>query len=263
MNSGQNIRRDARNTKRIFTEGKRGPTVTARYRESIGHGLLTSASGQAESDARENRIDGARIRANISAMSRALVVALVALLPAGSALAQKIESAPIEAPTESHAPKKMPASLDQLKPTPAPTTPPAPAIAANLPKRTPEEIVGQFFDALKADRVDAAYDTLNAEFAMADRADESKTMRAQTQKALDAYGPVLGYEMIREEPLGTHLLRRTYVLTGEQLPLRWKFYFYKPTDRWKLIDLRIDDAIVEWFDEAARTQGAAKKPAAP
>jgi hypothetical protein len=57
---------------------------------------------------------------------------------------------------------------------------------------------------------------------------------------------------VREEKLGTHLLRRTYVLAGDQLPLRWKFYFYKPADRWKLIDLRIDDAIVEWFDEAAK-----------
>lgn len=195
-------------------------------------------------------------------MSRALAL-LAALLPATAALAQKIESAPTEAPTESHAPKKMPSRLEELRPTPTPGVPPPPAIAADRPKRTPDEIVSQFFAALKADRVDAAYDALNAEFALADRAEESKTMRAQTQKALDAYGPVHGFEMIREEPLGTHLLRRTYVLAGEQLPLRWKFYFYKPDDRWRLIDLRIDDAIVEWFDEAARLDGPARKPAAP
>jgi hypothetical protein len=58
---------------------------------------------------------------------------------------------------------------------------------------------------------------------------------------------------VREEKLGTHLMRRTYVLTGETLPLRWKFYFYNPDDRWRLIDLRIDDAIAEWFDDKKGT----------
>ncbi len=161
-----------------------------------------------------------------------------------------IESAPTEATAAPGAPKKLPSTLEALAPTPAP-----PAVAADRPARTPDEIVETFFSALKADRVDAAYDTLNAEFALADRADESKSMRAQTQKALDAYGPVLGSEMVREEKLGSRLMRRTYVLAGEQLPLRWKFYFYRPADRWRLIDLRIDDALVEWFDDAA------KKPA--
>ncbi len=163
-------------------------------------------------------------------------------------LAQKprIEAAPAENPTATPtAPRKLPSTL----PTP---TPAAPAIAKNTPNRTPDEIAAGFFDALKADRVDAAYDTLANEFALADRGDQEKSIREQTQKALDAYGPALGYELVREEKLGANLLRRTYLLTGAELPLRWRFYFYKPADRWKLIDLRIDDAIAEWFDDAGR-----------
>jgi hypothetical protein len=158
----------------------------------------------------------------------------------------KIESAPAEPPATPVAGKKLPDKLEK---------PPAP----EPPKRTPDEIVGTFFEALKADRVDPAYDTLKAEFAMADRGDaEAQGMRTQTQKALDAYGPVLGYELVREEKLGTHLLRRTYVLIGQVLPLRWKFYFYNPEDRWLLIDLRIDDGIAEWFDESAKAAKPAK-----
>lgn len=176
-------------------------------------------------------------------MIRALLFVVLAALPALAFAQSKIESAPAEAATPSNAPKKLPSSV--------PTPPPAEAVKQT--KRTPDQIVDEFFDALKADKVDAAYDTLDSEFAMVDRGEQSKSMRAQTQKALDAYGPVLGAEMIREEKLGTHLLRRTYVLAGDQLPLRWKFYFYKPADRWKLIDLRIDDAIVEWFDEGKAT----------
>lgn len=159
-------------------------------------------------------------------------------------LAHAIESAPAEDPAEAPASqKKLPSRLEPS---------PAPAIPAG-PKRSPDEIVGTFFDALKADRVDAAYDSLKTELAMADRAgNEATAMREQTQKALDSYGPVLGSEMVLEEKLGTHLLRRTYVLVGEVLPLRWKFYFYKPADRWFLIDMRIDDGIPAWFDEAAK-----------
>lgn len=171
------------------------------------------------------------------------------LLPflVASALAQpaRIESAPAEKSMPAPAPRKLPNTL----PTPTPAPPP---VAADLPKRTPDEIAATFFDALKKDRVDEAYDTLNAEFALAGGDDQGKAIRAQTQKALDTYGPALGYEMVREEKLGTHLMRRTYVLAGAELPLRWRLYFYNPSDRWRLIDLRIDDAIATWFDDGSR-----------
>ena len=155
----------------------------------------------------------------------------------------KIQTAPAEAAATPATGQKLPDKLVKPAPTPAP----------ELPKRSPDQIAATFFDALKSDRVDAAYDTLKAEFAMAERGDsEARNMRAQTQKALDAYGPVLAYELVREEKLGTHLMRRTYILAGEVLPLRWKFYFYQPADRWLLVDLRIDDAIADWFDASAK-----------
>lgn len=176
-------------------------------------------------------------------MIRALL--LLTLAFASTAFAQpKIQSAPPENKSTPDAPKKLPKDLADL-PTPTPTP------EKDAPKRTPDEIVATFFDKLEADRVDAAFDTLDAEFQMAS-GDQGRSMREQTQKALDAYGPVTGYELVREEKLGTHIMRRTYILTGETLPLRWKFYFYNPGKRWKLIDLRIDDAIAEWFDDSSK-----------
>jgi hypothetical protein len=169
-------------------------------------------------------------------------VLLVLAACCSSALAQSgIQNAPAEDTPATTAPKKLPSKLET--PTPASTPSPAPA-------RSPDEVASAFFDLLKADKVDAAYDTLKMELGIAERSpDEARKMREQTQKALDAYGPVAGYEMIREEKLGAHLMRRSYLLIGAVLPLRWKFYFYKPADRWMLIDLRIDDGIPEWFDE--------------
>jgi hypothetical protein len=163
-------------------------------------------------------------------MIRALLATL-ALATAALAQPAKIQSAPAEKGSTPAAAKKLPAKLEDLASTPPP---------ASAPARTPDEIVATFFDAIKAD------------FQMAG-GEQAKGMREQTQKALDAYGPVTGYELVREEKLGTHLMRRTYILAGETLPLRWKFYFYNPGDRWRLIDLRIDDAIAEWFDDKKGT----------
>jgi hypothetical protein len=41
---------------------------------------------------------------------------------------------------------------------------------------------------------------------------------------------------------------------NEDLPLRWRFYFYRSENKWKLVDLRVDDGIVELFDEVARNR---------
>lgn len=170
----------------------------------------------------------------------------VCMVACHAAFAQ-IESVPNSAPAETGESRKMPNTLEEArKPDPTPT--PAPAQAG----RTPDEIIQTFFDALKADRVEAAYSTLHSQFALQDRGGEAKKMEEQTQRALDAYGPVTGYELVREEKFGSHLMRRTYLLAGKNLPLRWQFYFYQAEKDWQLIDLRVDDALVEWFDPPKR-----------
>jgi hypothetical protein len=47
---------------------------------------------------------------------------------------------------------------------------------------------------------------------------------------------------------------------GKEFPLRWRFYFYKPQDSWRLIDLRVDDKLVAMFDES---EDGRPKDAAP
>jgi len=170
-------------------------------------------------------------------------VLLVLAACCSCALAQSgIQNAPAEDASTPSSSKKLPKTLDTPAPTPEPDS----------PKRSPDEVAAAFFNLLKADKVDAAYDTLKMELGIAERSpDEARKIREQTQKALDTFGPALDYEMVREEKLGTHLIRRSYLLIGAVLPLRWKFYFYKPADRWMLIDLRIDDGIPQWFDEQA------------
>jgi hypothetical protein len=165
-------------------------------------------------------------------------------------LAQKIESAPPEIREAPSSPKKLTDSLP-VKPTPTPETAPR-----KVDKRTPEQVVTEFFTALQADQVDAAYESLSAGSMLATKGQESSDIRSRTQQALDAYGPFSGFELIKTEHVGAHLERRTYLFLGEVLPLRWRFYFYKGSGEWKLVDLRVDDALVELFDEV----GTSAKP---
>ncbi len=66
------------------------------------------------------------------------------------------------------------------------------------------------------------------------------------------FGPISGYELLEEKTVGSTLLRRTCISFNSDLPLRWRFYFYKAQGTWKLVDLRIDDGLVELFEESIR-----------
>lgn len=118
---------------------------------------------------------------------------------------------------------------------------------------SPADAVEFFFAALKSNQVDGAYDALVKNTIIADRADDVKSLKDRTKQALDNYGPINGYEVVDEKTVGTCLLRRTCVSLNSDLPLRWRFYFYK-TDAWRLVDIRVDDGLVELFDEAGRAR---------
>ena len=111
-----------------------------------------------------------------------------------------------------------------------------------------------FFLALKAGQVDSAYDALVKESIIAERREDVSDLKERTQRALDNYGPVSGYEVVDEKTVGSSLLRRTCISLNADLPLRWRFYFYKSENTWKLVDLRVDDGLVELFEEAGRAR---------
>lgn len=118
----------------------------------------------------------------------------------------------------------------------------------------PAEIMENFFLALKSGQIDAAYDALVKGTIIADRAEDVAALKSRTKTALDSYGPVAGFEVVDEQVVGTSLLRHTCISLNSDLPLRWRFYFYKSGGGWRLVDLRVDDALVELFEEAGRAK---------
>ena len=145
----------------------------------------------------------------------------------------------------------------------APTPPAKPAVIAEAtpehPATTgelPEKIVNRFFGYLQRKDVDTAYDQLTRATKIAERAEDVKTLKAKTKEAINVFGAMGGYEVVSTKAVGERLVRYTVVSLGKEFPLRWRFYFYKPADAWKLIDMRVDDRLAAMFDEADEEKAA-------
>ena len=137
--------------------------------------------------------------------------------------------------------------------SPAPAAPAAPAEPA-AKHQDPAAAIGAFFLALKAGQVDAAYEGLVKGTIIAERKQNVDDLKESTKKALDHYGPVSGFEVVDTLQVGTSLMRQTCVSLNQDLPLRWRFYFYRSESGWKIVDMRVDDGLVELFEEAGHRQ---------
>ena len=133
-----------------------------------------------------------------------------------------------------------------------PVATPAPAPAAAQKPEDPGAVISAFFLALKSGQVDAAYEALVRGTIVAERKENVGELRESTKKALDSYGPVGGYEVVDTLQVGTSLVRQTCISLNQDLPLRWRFYFYKSGGTWKIVDMRVDDGLVELFEEVSR-----------
>jgi hypothetical protein len=123
----------------------------------------------------------------------------------------------------------------------------------------PGKAIGDFFLALRKKQIDEAYATLTKGSKIAEKPEDVATLKKQTKKALDLFGEIQGYELIQVHPVGSRLLRVTCLSLGRDLPLRWRFYFYRGESDWKLVDLGVDDRLVDLFEETqqAASQGNA------
>lgn len=133
-------------------------------------------------------------------------------------------------------------------PAAAPAT--AATNAAPAPSQDiPSQMAAEFFAALQRGQMDDAYATLTKGSKTIEKPEDLRILKAKTKEAIDAFGQIIGYELIETKSIGTRLIRRTYLSLGNEYPLRWRFYFYEANGRWRLIDLRVDDRLTGMFDE--------------
>jgi hypothetical protein len=136
-----------------------------------------------------------------------------------------------------------PSGANSAAPTPTP-----------MSTLAPEEVLRLFFEDLKADKLDAAYQGLVKNTVLSERAGTTEQLKDKTREALDHFGPAKGYEIVENLQVGDSLFRYTCVSLNEDIPMRWRFYFYRSGTQWKVIDLRVDDGIADLFEEVSRSR---------
>jgi hypothetical protein len=135
---------------------------------------------------------------------------------------------------------------------------PASAPASDIPA----QMAGDFFSSLQRGQIDDAYATLTKGSKTIEKPEDLRILKQKTKEAVEAFGAIIGSELVETKWIGSKLLRRTYLSLGEEYPLRWRFYFYEAKGRWRLIDLRVDDRLTGMFDEPRETpdDGKGGKP---
>jgi hypothetical protein len=144
-----------------------------------------------------------------------------------------------------------PKSDERPAATPAPPapTPVSAEQGTSAPEDAPGRMVTDFFNLIAQGKLDEAYVNLTRGSKTMEKPEDARVLKQKTKEAIEVFGAFTGHELVESKAIGTRLLRRTYLSLGAEFPLRWRFYFYKANERWRLIDLRVDDRLAGMFDE--------------
>jgi hypothetical protein len=112
----------------------------------------------------------------------------------------------------------------------------------------PKAKADSFFQSVMKGKTDKAFETLfeGSPFA-GSKSEELQRMRDDFRKRIES-ADVLGFENVQERAFGKSVLKLTYVLKLDTLPLVWEFYFYKPKDAWILARVGFDEDLRKLAD---------------
>ncbi len=133
---------------------------------------------------------------------------------------------------------------------------PEPAVEGEMPEKT----IARFFAYLQRREVEQAYDQLTRGTKIAERAEDVKMLKSKTKDAIAMFGAIQGFEIVATKKVGERVMSQTVISLGKDFPLRWRFYFYKPGETWRLIDMRVDDRLAAMFDETEEGKPRGEQP---
>ena len=105
----------------------------------------------------------------------------------------------------------------------------------------PRAMAEAFLSTIAQGQMAAGYNKLFEGSNIARDKGQGSAIRKQTEAALPPLGKVLGFDLIREEPFGTSLVRLVYLLKSERHLTSWEFYFYKPKNVWFVAEINFSD----------------------
>lgn len=110
----------------------------------------------------------------------------------------------------------------------------------------PEASVEGFFDRMLQGETAAGLQELLKGSSMAEgNPEQLAKLEEQIQDVIDAKGSPHGYELIAAERVGSSVLYLKYILLLEQVPLAWRFYYYRIGEGWEPISVHFDSRLLD------------------
>ncbi|MCX6907272.1 MAG: hypothetical protein NTY01_04425 [Verrucomicrobia bacterium] len=124
-------------------------------------------------------------------------------------------------------------------------------VVAGAEEAPPEltQMCSTFFNQLRDGKVSEAYALLLQGSKIAGKIEDVSKLEERTREMLQSYGAMRGYDAAKVEFVGKNLCRLTYISHSDVAPVRWRIVFYRPADRWRVFNLKMDDAVMEFFDK--------------
>ena len=111
------------------------------------------------------------------------------------------------------------------------------------------QVCVQFFEQLKTGQIKPAYQALLKGSRIADQLEDVAKLQQRAEELIQGYGAVIGYELVKVQCVGKSLCLLTYLTRSERSPVLWQITFYRPSDVWRVFNLRMDDRVVEFFSK--------------
>lgn len=121
------------------------------------------------------------------------------------------------------------------------------------PQPPPEPVrlqVTAFLEGLKAGEagVRPAYEALLRGSRLVERPENVEILVTRTTAAFQAFGPVLDFNHYDTQRVLGRLYAVDFITWHAAQPLQWRFVFYRPSDAWTLIDVRVSDVVEDLFE---------------
>jgi hypothetical protein len=104
-------------------------------------------------------------------------------------------------------------------------------------QNTPEEIAKEFFNLVGQKKYTEAIDKLPASAQLINDTAFNTKLKAKLNSLESRNGEYCGYELIEKDEVSPSYLVYTYFIKYTEQPHRIQFIFYKPKDRWQVIQV--------------------------
>ncbi len=117
--------------------------------------------------------------------------------------------------------------------------------SATPPPAEIAQAIDNFFSVMKAGKYADAYETFLAGTRLGAQKEKMSAMVERTGEAFGLYGGMNDYELYDNYPIGSNVLVLTYLSRQEVQPLRWRFIYYRPDKKWKLVNMGLGDFLLD------------------